>query len=109
MPVAVALAVHSLGREPYADAVDRINTRLEVPARQGRRVRPGQPVRLGAAGTPGEVQGRVVSIDPRSNNAIRTFLVKAELDHPASPFRNGERVHARLIIGAAPAARPSCS
>lgn len=80
----------------------RLLARLEVPARHGKRVRPGQPVILGAAGTPGEVKGRVVSIDPRVNNATQAFLVKAELSNTASTFRNGERVRARLIIDTTP-------
>ena len=61
----------------------RLLARVEVPARFGQRVRPGQPVLLDAPAASRPVQGRVVSIDPRVNNATQAFLVKAELDNPS--------------------------
>jgi len=76
----------------------RLLARLEVPARFGQRVRPGQPVLVDAPAATSPVQGRVVSIDPRVNNATQAFLVKAELDNPIGQFRNGERVRTRLVI-----------
>ncbi|MGB5239810.1 MAG: efflux RND transporter periplasmic adaptor subunit [Prochlorococcaceae cyanobacterium] len=76
----------------------RLLARVEVPARFGQRVRPGQPVLLDAPAASSPVQGRVVSIDPRVNNATQAFLVKAELDNPSGRFRNGERVRTRLVI-----------
>ncbi|MCP9799340.1 efflux RND transporter periplasmic adaptor subunit [Synechococcus sp. RedBA-s] len=80
----------------------RLLARLEVPSRYGRQVRPGQPVLLNTPSGTGMVEGRVVSIDPRVNDATQTFLVKAELDNPAGEFRNGERVRTRLMIGTRP-------
>lgn len=79
----------------------RLLARVEVPARYGQRVRPGQSVLLNAPGG-GVVEGRVVSIDPRVNNATQAFLVKAELNNPSGAFRNGERVRTRLVIDTSP-------
>lgn len=72
--------------------------RLEVPARFGRQVRVGQQVLLNAPSGANTVQGRVVSIDPRVNNATQAFLVKAEVRNAGDQFRNGERVRTRLLI-----------
>jgi RND family efflux transporter MFP subunit len=80
----------------------RLLARLEVPSRYGQRVRPGQGVRLSAAGAGPEVEGRVLSIDPRVNSATQTFLVKASLGNAGGRFRNGERVSTRLLLGTRP-------
>ena len=72
--------------------------RLEVPARYGRRLRPGQLVLITAPGGGDVVEGRVRSIDPRVNDASQAVLVKAQLSNPAGAFRNGERVRTRLVI-----------
>jgi RND family efflux transporter MFP subunit len=87
----------------------RLLARLEVPSRYGQRVRLGQSVRLSAAdaasqagGTGPEVEGRVLSIDPRVNSASQTFLVKAAVANPGGRFRNGERVATRLRLGTRP-------
>jgi RND family efflux transporter MFP subunit len=79
----------------------RLLARIGVPARYGQRVRPGQSVLLNAPGG-GVVEGRVVSIDPRVNDATQAFLVKAELNNPGGAFRNGERVRTRLVIDTSP-------
>ncbi len=76
----------------------RLLARVDVPSRFGQRVRPGQPVLVNAPGGSGAVEGRVVSIDPRVNNATQSFLAKAELDNADGRFRNGERVRTRLVI-----------
>lgn len=80
----------------------KLLARVEVPSRYGRRVRAGQVVMLNPPSGSAGVKGRVVSIDPRVNNATQAFLVKAELDNPAGEFRNGERVGTRLVIGQRP-------
>jgi RND family efflux transporter MFP subunit len=80
----------------------RLLARLEVPSRYGSRVRPGQAVRLRASGAGPELEGQVVSIDPRVNSASQTFLVKAALNNAAGRFRNGERVATRLLFGDRP-------
>lgn len=80
----------------------RLLARVAVPSRYGRRVHAGQPVLLNSPSGPGVVEGRVVSIDPRVNDATQAFLVKAELDNPAGAFRNGERVRTRLVIDTQP-------
>ena len=76
--------------------------RVEVPSRYGRRVRSGQPLLLKTPSGGGVVEGRVVSIDPRVNDATQAFLVKAEVDNSAGQFRNGERVRTRLVIDQRP-------
>ena len=80
----------------------RLLARLEVSSRYGSRVRPGQAVRLSASGAGPELEGRVVSIDPRVNSATQTFLVKAALANADGRFRNGERVATRLLLGNRP-------
>jgi RND family efflux transporter MFP subunit len=80
----------------------RLLARLEVPSRYGPLVRLGQGVRLSAAGTGPDVEGTVVSIDPRVNSATQTFLVKAALANADGRFRNGERVSTRLGLGRRP-------
>ena len=80
----------------------RLLARVEVPSRYGRRIRPGQAVLLNAPDGGGVVEGRVVSIDPRVNDATQAFLVKAELNNPSGAFRNGERVRTRLVIDTSP-------
>ncbi len=80
----------------------RLLARLEVPSRYGARVRPGQSVRLRASGAGPEIEGRVVSVDPRVNSATQTFLVKAALANTDGLFRNGERVATRLLLGNRP-------
>ena len=76
----------------------RLLARLEVPARFGEQVKPGQPVLLDAPGVATSVEGRVVSVDPRVNSATQSFLVKAELANVGGRFRNGERVGTRLLL-----------
>ncbi|KEF43326.1 MAG: hypothetical protein ER33_00855 [Cyanobium sp. CACIAM 14] len=80
----------------------KLLARLEVPARYGQRVRIGQAVILDGPAGNGEVEGRVVSIDPRVNDATQAFLVKAALRNPEGRFRNGERLRTRLVIGQRP-------
>ena len=80
----------------------RLLARVEVPSRYGRRVRSGQPVLLKTPSGGGVVEGRVVSIDPRVNDATQSFLVKAEVENSAGQFRNGERVRTRLVIDQRP-------
>ncbi len=55
-----------------------------------------------ATGAGPELEGRVVSIDPRVNSATQTFLVKAALANADGRFRNGERVATRLLLGNRP-------
>jgi RND family efflux transporter MFP subunit len=80
----------------------KLLARLEVPSRYGPRVRPGQAVRLSGSGGGPELEGTVVSIDPRVNSATQTFLVKAALANADGRFRNGERVSTRLLLGSRP-------
>jgi RND family efflux transporter MFP subunit len=80
----------------------RLLARVDVPARYGQRVRPGQQVLIDAPSGPGSVEGRVVTIDPRVNNATQSFLAKAELNNRDGLFRNGERVRTRLVINTVP-------
>jgi RND family efflux transporter MFP subunit len=80
----------------------RLLARVDVPSRFGQRVRLGQPVLVSAPSGGEPVAGRVVSIDPRVNDATQSFLAKAELENAAGRFRNGERVRTRLRIDAVP-------
>jgi len=77
---------------------ERLLARLNVPARFSQQVRPGQAVLVQAPSGSGPLEGRVVSIDPRVNNATQSFLVKAELNNSNGTLRNGERVRTRLVI-----------
>lgn len=81
---------------------NRLLARLEVPARYGSQVRAGQIVRIRAPGAGQEVEGTVVSIDPRVSSATQTLLVKAQLANAGGSFRNGERVSTRLRLGSRP-------
>lgn len=81
---------------------ERLLARVNVPARFGPQVRPGQPVLVNAPSGNGTLKGRVVSIDPRVNDATQSFLVKAELANPNGELRNGERVRTRLQIASRP-------
>lgn len=81
---------------------ERLLARLNVPSRFGQQVRPGQPVLVTAPSGNGTLEGRVVSIDPRVNDATQSVLVKAQLDNPDGTLRNGERVRTRLMIASRP-------
>lgn len=81
---------------------ERLLARLNVPSRFGQQVQAGQPVLVTAPSGNGTLEGRVVSIDPRVNDATQSFLVKAQLNNPNGELRNGERVRARLVIGSRP-------
>lgn len=80
----------------------RLLARMNVPARYGKRVRLGQTVLVSDPNRGGDVEGRLVSIDPRASGATQSFLAKAELDNRDGRFRNGERVRTRLVIDTRP-------
>ncbi len=81
----------------------RLLARVTVPARYGQRVRIGQTVLVSDPSGGANVEGRLVSIDPRASGATQSFLAKAELDNRDGRFRNGERVRTRLVIDTRPA------
>lgn len=80
----------------------RLLARVNVPARYGQRVRLGQTVLVSDPNGGGDIEGRLVSIDPRASGATQSFLAKAELDNRDGRFRNGERVRTRLVIDTRP-------
>lgn len=81
---------------------ERLLARISVPSRFSQQVRTGQPVLVTAPTGNGTLEGRVVSIDPRVNDATQSLLVKAQLDNPSGELRNGERVRTRLVIASRP-------
>ena len=81
----------------------RLLARINVPARYGQRVRPGQTVVISDPSGGGSVEGRLVSVDPRASSATQSFMAKAELNNRDGRFRSGERVRTRLLIDSQPA------
>ncbi|MEB3306883.1 MAG: efflux RND transporter periplasmic adaptor subunit [Cyanobacteriota bacterium] len=77
---------------------DRLLVRLDVPAEQADRVRPGQGVELLDAGGRVLAQAVVSGIDPLVIAASQALLVRAELKDRQQGLRAGMRLNARLLL-----------
>jgi len=78
---------------------DRLQARLEVPALQAERVRPGQAVVLIDPETERELaRGQLSTVDPLIDGASQFLLAKAEFDNSAGSLRSGQRSRARLLL-----------
>jgi RND family efflux transporter MFP subunit len=73
--------------------------RIDVPANQADRVRPGQRVELRRSGE-GEplATGRLASLDPAIIPSSQTLLAKAAISSPSGQLRNGQRLRTRVVL-----------
>ena len=84
----------------------RLQARIDIPANQAERVRPGQRVELRRSGASQAVAtGRLVSLDPGISPNSQTLLAKAPIDNPSGQLRNGQRLRTRVVL--AEALRPA--
>ena len=73
--------------------------RIDIPANQASRVRPGQRVELRRSGDGEAVaSGRLVSLDPGISPTSQTLLAKAPIENPSGQLRNGQRLRTRVVL-----------
>ena len=81
-------------------AIDRLQLDLRVPQQYFQRVNPGTDLSLTLDALPGQtIASRVSQVVPVSDPDARTFLVRAQVDNPASRLTPGMSVRAVIRIG----------
>ena len=80
----------------------RLQARIDIPANQAERVRPGQRVELRRSGQGGPLAtGRLASLDPAISPTSQTLLAKAPIANPTGELRNGQRLRTRVVLSEA--------
>ena len=77
----------------------RLLARIDIPANQAERVRPGQRVELRRSGEAQPLAtGRLASLDPGIAPTSQTLLAKAPITNPSGQLRNGQRLRTRVVL-----------
>lgn len=77
----------------------RLLARIDIPANQAQRVRPGQRVELRRSGEAQPLAtGRLASLDPGISPTSQTLLAKAPITNPTGQLRNGQRLRTRVVL-----------
>ena len=81
----------------------RLQARIDIPANQANRVRPGQPVQLRRSGVGDPVaSGTITMLDPGVSSSSQTLLAKASITNPDGQLRNGQRLRTRVLLAEQP-------
>lgn len=73
-----------------------LRLRVELPERDARGIRQGQPVRVTVEGEDGEYSGRVARLSPAFQEQSRTLIVEAEVDNQNGRLRPGAFVKVEI-------------
>lgn len=73
-----------------------LRLRVELPERDARGIRQGQPVRVIVEGEDGEYSGRVARLSPAFQEQSRTLIVEAEVDNQNGRLRPGSFVKVEI-------------
>ena len=77
----------------------QLQARIDIPANQAARVRPGQRVQLRQSGEGQPVaEGAITMLDPGVSSGSQTLLAKATIAHPEGQLRNGQRLRTRVVL-----------
>jgi len=77
----------------------RLQARIDFPANQAARVRPGQLVQLRRSGEEAPAaEGRISMLDPGVSSGSQTLLAKATITNPEGQLRNGQRLRTRVVL-----------
>ena len=80
----------------------RLLARIDIPANQAERVRPGQRVELRRSGEGSPLAtGLLASLDPGISPTSQTLLAKAPIANPTGQLRNGQRLRTRVVLSEA--------
>jgi len=81
------------------EAIDVLKVDFSVPERFAVQLQPGQAVNVRINAFPGEsFQGEVYAIDPRIEEATRSFLLRARIANPEGRLRPGMFADAELVL-----------
>jgi RND family efflux transporter MFP subunit len=75
-----------------------LRLKTDVPEREARMIRMGQPVRVTVEGAAGTHQGRVARISPSFDETNRTLLVETEVSNAAGVLRPGGFSRAEIVV-----------
>ncbi|MBL8188171.1 MAG: efflux RND transporter periplasmic adaptor subunit [Acidobacteria bacterium] len=73
-----------------------LRLRVELPERDARGIRQGQPVRVTVEGEEGEYSGRVARLSPAFQEQSRTLIIEAEVDNQNGRLRPGSFVKVEI-------------
>lgn len=80
-------------------SLDPINVDFSLPEQQIGAAQPGYKIQVFVESFPGEnFPGQVLAIEPRVDEATRTFKVRARLRNPALKLRSGQFAHVKLTL-----------
>jgi len=75
-----------------------LRLKTDVPEREARMIRVGQPVRVTVEGAPGTHQGRIARTSPSFDETNRTLLVETEVSNVAGVLRPGSFSRAEIVV-----------